>query len=87
MKSINEDFARIAASMFQNEPFLLGIIGEEMSGYVSADTITADDCRIGTIFLPEPLWLSLDLKDSHASIAPGLFQIGLHERDDNSFTS
>ena len=79
MRSIDQELARIAVSMFRSFPFLMGLIGEEASGLTNAESVTADDCRYGPYFLPHSLWLSLGLNCHHEVVTPGLIAIGLPE--------
>lgn len=79
MYQVDKLLSEIAASVFREIPFHLGIIGEEASGVTHAASITPDDCRYGPILLPDRLWNRLKLFSSGQRLAPGLWAVGLKD--------
>ena len=82
MRTVDRDLAQVAASMFRTDPYLLGLIGEEVSGLTNAESINAETRRCGPFLLPDSLWLSLGLNCRHHLVAPGLIAVGLKENGD-----
>jgi hypothetical protein len=72
MRAIDHDFAQIAESVFLACPFVLGMIGEEVSGTRHGNELSAEDCPSVPLFLPSTLWSSLGLTRPHRMGVPGL---------------
>lgn len=65
----------LATHVWAAAPFRLALIGEEVSGMWSAETITPDALTHGGVLLPEPLARRLGAGPAAAEVAPGLWWV------------
>ncbi|MEZ4375942.1 MAG: hypothetical protein R3B07_34370 [Polyangiaceae bacterium] len=56
---LDQQLALIAARIYDEVPFVLGLLGEEASGADSAETLTKQRCEWGGYVVPAELWAKL----------------------------
>lgn len=71
---VDKVFTDIAAAVFADCPFLVGLVGEEVSG--NTDSMMVDDPYPGTMLLPRATWASLEQPRPAVEIADGLMMVG-----------
>jgi hypothetical protein len=72
LSEIDHVFMTIAEKIYACSPFNLAIIGEEVSGYRYAQTITVDDLVRGGYLVPPELVQNLRPPVSHVNLPSGL---------------
>jgi hypothetical protein len=63
----------VAIHVYARVPFLLGLVGEEVSGMFKASTLQPEDLSQGGFLLPQPLARRLGADAHAAEIAPALY--------------
>jgi len=70
--TLESTLVAIAASVFAEAPFRLGLLGEEASGAYAASELTAERCEIGGLLVPSATWEAHAPKRVPSIAAPGL---------------
>ncbi len=75
MEDVDQFLVEIGAALYQHIPFRLGMIGEEVSGYVTAADLSPEECARGGFLVPAPLWQTLKMDCPHQQFDSGLYYI------------
>ncbi|UTI42237.1 hypothetical protein [Niallia sp. RD1] len=72
LAKIDEIYIRIAETIYNNSPFELAMIGEEISGYTNQEEITKEDSEKITFILPIRLQKRLGIQDKGEELSKQL---------------